>query len=133
MRAPRAREMFNGKSDEFTTFIKPPRCETQTLEGFPDAANSASGRRSGEAQRAQRQHGAQGRDRTTDTAIFSRMLYQLSYLGTSSPPGTWERGFIVRTACPVHHGSAVARAWRDLVKGRLGVPAQQNVRFGAFE
>ena len=27
--------------------------------------------------------GAQGRDRTTDTAIFSRMLYQLSYLGTA--------------------------------------------------
>ena len=26
--------------------------------------------------------GAQGRNRTTDTAIFSRMLYQLSYLGT---------------------------------------------------
>ena len=26
-------------------------------------------------------YGAQGRDRTTDTAIFSRMLYQLSYLG----------------------------------------------------
>jgi hypothetical protein len=30
-------------------------------------------------------NGAQGRDRTTDTAIFSRMLYQLSYLGTSNP------------------------------------------------
>jgi hypothetical protein len=30
-----------------------------------------------------RKIGAQGRDRTTDTAIFSRMLYQLSYLGTS--------------------------------------------------
>ena len=28
--------------------------------------------------------GAQGRDRTTDTAIFSRMLYQLSYLGISA-------------------------------------------------
>ena len=28
-------------------------------------------------------NGAQGRDRTTDTAIFSRMLYQLSYLGLS--------------------------------------------------
>ena len=28
--------------------------------------------------------GAQGRNRTTDTAIFSRMLYQLSYLG--APP-----------------------------------------------
>jgi hypothetical protein len=30
--------------------------------------------------------GAQGRDRTTDTAIFSRMLYQLSYLGISLRP-----------------------------------------------
>jgi hypothetical protein len=29
-----------------------------------------------------RNSGAQGRNRTTDTAIFSRMLYQLSYLGT---------------------------------------------------
>ena len=27
------------------------------------------------------ENGAQGRDRTADTAIFSRMLYQLSYLG----------------------------------------------------
>ena len=27
--------------------------------------------------------GAQGRTRTTDTRIFSAMLYQLSYLGTS--------------------------------------------------
>ena len=26
-------------------------------------------------------NGARGRDRTTDTAIFSRMLYQLSYPG----------------------------------------------------
>ena len=32
---------------------------------------------------AENANGAQGRDRTTDTAIFSRMLYQLSYLGTS--------------------------------------------------
>jgi hypothetical protein len=28
-------------------------------------------------------NGAQGRSRTADTAIFSRMLYQLSYLGIS--------------------------------------------------
>ena len=28
--------------------------------------------------------GAQGRNRTTDTAIFSRMLYQLSYLGAEA-------------------------------------------------
>jgi hypothetical protein len=31
-------------------------------------------------------NGAQGRNRTTDTAIFSRMLYQLSYLG---PHAVW--------------------------------------------
>jgi hypothetical protein len=30
---------------------------------------------------AGRAYGAQGRNRTSDTAIFSRMLYQLSYLG----------------------------------------------------
>ena len=28
--------------------------------------------------------GARGRDRTTDTAIFSRMLYQLSYPGIAA-------------------------------------------------
>ena len=27
--------------------------------------------------------GAEGRNRTADTAIFSRMLYQLSYLGAT--------------------------------------------------
>ena len=32
------------------------------------------------------ENGARGRNRTTDTAIFSRMLYQLSY------PGAWVRG-----------------------------------------
>lgn len=32
-------------------------------------------------------NGAQGRSRTTDTAIFSRMLYQLSYLGMPSVGG----------------------------------------------
>ena len=30
--------------------------------------------------------GAQGRDRTTDTVIFSHVLYQLSYLGAETPP-----------------------------------------------
>ena len=33
------------------------------------------------------ENGAQGRIRTTDTAIFSRVLYQLSYLGT---PVSWK-------------------------------------------
>ena len=35
--------------------------------------------------------GAQGRDRTIDTAIFSRMLYQLSYLGIQAGPKRPER------------------------------------------
>ena len=30
-----------------------------------------------------RKGGAQGRDRTTDTVIFSHVLYQLSYLGAA--------------------------------------------------
>ena len=32
-------------------------------------------------------NGAQGRDRTTDTVIFSHVLYQLSYLGIRSGQG----------------------------------------------
>ncbi len=31
-----------------------------------------------------RENGARGRDRTTDTTIFSRMLYQLSYPGIAA-------------------------------------------------
>ncbi len=31
-------------------------------------------------------NGAQGRDRTTDTVIFSHVLYQLSYLGIRLRP-----------------------------------------------
>ena len=48
-------------------------------------------------------HGAQGRDRTTDTAIFSRMLYQLSYLGVPRPK-QWLEGAAVYSqdnlSCP---------------------------------
>jgi hypothetical protein len=32
------------------------------------------------------ENGAQGRNRTSDTAIFNRMLYQLSYLGPDAVP-----------------------------------------------
>ena len=32
--------------------------------------------------------GAQGRNRTTDTVIFSHVLYQLSYLGLSGECGS---------------------------------------------
>jgi hypothetical protein len=37
------------------------------------------------AGRAERMVGAEGQDRTGDTAIFSRVLYRLSYLGASYP------------------------------------------------
>ena len=58
-------------------------------------------------------NGAQGRNRTTDTAIFSRMLYQLSYLGISLAQGGWERGFIVRPGSAVYHASPYGFAWRS--------------------
>ena len=44
-----------------------------------------------------RMSGAQGRSRTADTAIFSRMLYQLSYLGILGLAGVY-RGRV--PACP---------------------------------
>src|SRR5581483_4802613 len=44
---------------------------------MPDAPERSRTRKDG----AGKEDGAQGRNRTTDTAIFSRMLYQLSYLG----------------------------------------------------
>jgi hypothetical protein len=48
--------------------------------------------------------GAQGRNRTTDTAIFSRMLYQLSYLGMSRSRwyGPASRRVIVGPKGPVY-------------------------------
>jgi hypothetical protein len=47
--------------------------------------------------------GAQGRNRTTDTAIFSRMLYQLSYLG----PVLRVEGLIERPRRLVQTASAI--------------------------
>ncbi len=67
-------------------------------------------------------NGAQGRNRTTDTAIFSRMLYQLSYLGTGGRAG----GLLLAS-----HG--IKRGFR-LIGGRSGQhilarkpPAQINL------
>ena len=37
--------------------------------------------------RSQFEDGAQGRNRTTDTVIFSHVLYQLSYLGSRDGQG----------------------------------------------
>ena len=54
-------------------------------------------------------NGAQGRNRTTDTAIFSRMLYQLSYLGVAGTAAN-ERRLINELSrdCPAE------AVWRDL-------------------
>ena len=38
-----------------------------------------------EAAKSLKRNGAQGRNRTTDTRIFSPLLYQLSYLGPGKP------------------------------------------------
>ncbi len=48
--------------------------------------------------------GAQGRNRTTDTAIFSRVLYQLSYLGSREPFGS-EAGILAGGASKVKVGT----------------------------
>ncbi len=80
-------------------------------------------------------YGAQGRDRTTDTAIFSRMLYQLSYLGVpQNPKGRRERRFIVRQYGSVHHASPfglrVAQPrGRKLAKRARHSPEGDNGRF----
>src|SRR5439155_15762809 len=86
---------------------------------------TSSGAKPGIAVMCKRKNGAQGRNRTTDTAIFSRMLYQLSYLGTSKASGTWEPAVYSQAgqACPPCFAclSGIARrattdgyAWRGL-------------------
>ena len=51
--------------------------------------------------------GARGRIRTADTAIFSRMLYQLSYLGVAAPTGLEPAISHVTGGCvnQLHHGA----------------------------
>jgi hypothetical protein len=75
------------------------------------------------ARRAKR--GAQGRNRTTDTAIFSRMLYQLSYLGIPrGSQGANGRRFIVGPSGPVHHAlPPAARGAAHAIGGGDACPA----------
>ena len=68
------------------------------------ALHSASGGCNRESNRRHlvgRNHGAQGRDRTTDTAIFSRMLYQLSYLGVPATEQQPEGAAVYSQAGPL--------------------------------
>ena len=50
--------------------------DVSSLRIFREKRESDIGRSAGS--------GAQGRDRTTDTMIFSHVLYQLSYLGVAA-------------------------------------------------
>jgi hypothetical protein len=52
-------------------------------------------------------HGAQGRNRTTDTVIFSHVLYQLSYLGAGrlNKAGCGARGVIKVLLRSVQNGT----------------------------
>jgi hypothetical protein len=61
-------------------------------------------------------NGAQGRNRTTDTVIFSHVLYQLSYLGAAG-------------ICRSHW--AYRRAVIRLSSGRLGQTRDSKVRLTA--
>ena len=70
----------------------------------------------------ERSPGARGRDRTTDTAIFSRMLYQLSYPGflRSAP----ENGARQRAEWPRYR-----KRFRDCPAGRDGY---RNISLAGF-
>ena len=56
-------------------------------------------------------NGAEGRSRTADTRIFSPLLYQLSYLGTSEvdltqlrrPCQIFNRPFVTKEGRPSHY------------------------------
>ena len=56
-----------------------------------------------------RKHGAQDRNRTSDTRIFNPLLYQLSYLGTRWVAGVYE---IVRRLARGTLGTAFGRGHR---------------------
>ena len=83
-----------------------------------------SGAKTGTAVMCERMNGAQGRNRTTDTAIFSRMLYQLSYLGAARIRSR-ERRFIVGPDSPVYTASPTFVRVRHRPTGGGGPPRQR--------
>ena len=55
--------------------------------------------------------GAQGRNRTTDTVIFSHVLYQLSYLGGRGRPGSG----LAKRRCYRGSGWGCPAGWPDVI------------------
>lgn len=80
--------------------------------------------------RAGEANGAQGRNRTTDTAIFSRMLYQLSYLGVLQERGQGPSSgrFIVGWRRPVHPASPEGLAGRSPAVYKIGAGVRRGSR-----
>lgn len=73
-------------------------------------------------------NGAQDRDRTSDTAIFSRMLYQLSYLGTwpaVEPAGVGEH--LTRLATKIKRGGRLL-CQKFFYPRKLVLPGRDNPR-----
>ena len=70
-------------------------------------------------------NGAQEWNRTTDTAIFSRMLYQLSYLGICLGGNIWEADTYPAWDSPQHKTDQVMpmKGGRTDLRRRLPPPS----------
>ncbi len=78
----------------------------------------------GEALESRLGGGAQGRDRTADTVIFSHVLYQLSYLGArTARTGRRERSGSLTAALVAVHPFGIGRRAGDAIA--LAEPFQQ--------
>src|SRR4051812_44294872 len=82
-----------------------------------------------------KENGAQGRSRTADTAIFSRMLYQLSYLGAwrwraadAAPQARWRPYMKIAGCCPATFFVLAASSRTGGREGEAGGAARFRVR-----
>src|SRR5712671_3657045 len=88
-------------------------------------------------QRSLKVFGAQGRNRTTDTVIFSHVLYQLSYLGADlaesedqGERGGYRGSFLPCPGMGLAAGSAVSCRKFPRNLGQRGQPPRPAPRFG---
>ena len=71
------------------------------------------------SERSTSKGGAEGQDRTGDTAIFSRVLYRLSYLGPMAN----------RVGCP-SADRRIPRAFAGLPSSAFGRPGRETTAWG---
>jgi hypothetical protein len=79
-------------------------------------------------QRIKEKGGASGRIRTTDTAIFSRMLYQLSYRGAHSAGGPMGRRAV--GSAPMAKRAGLGKGANQSSSGRTTCPAISSGKAG---